>query len=67
MQRPQCPVGDGCAQGNTRAINVGDENLRFHPIYVEIDHNEFSNWNTTVVDIRCDGRVPDYKNPNPDF
>jgi hypothetical protein len=66
IPRPQCPdSSDGCALGFTRAMYVGDENLRLHPINVEIDHNEFSNWNTSAVDMRCDGLVPDAQNPNP--
>jgi hypothetical protein len=56
------------AHGYTTAIEVGDDEFwhpRVHPINVEIDHNEFSNWNEQVVIIRCDGRLPDELEPNP--
>jgi hypothetical protein len=51
-------------QGYTKAILVGDEDLGFFPINIEIDHNELYNWNTDAVDVRadcspqpCDGRI----------
>jgi hypothetical protein len=70
IYRPQCPEspdgnGKPCAQGYTTGIEVGNQYRLFHPINVEIDHNEFSNWNNQAVIIGCDGRVPDAENPNP--
>jgi hypothetical protein len=47
----------------TKAIMIGDD-YNFFPINIEIDHNEFYNWNTVAVEVRvdcspqpCDGRI----------
>jgi hypothetical protein len=46
--RPQCPSSP-CAQGYTRGIQFADK------INIEIDHNEFSGWNTAAVEPSNDG------------
>ena len=44
IARPQCPSPSSCALGYTKGINFVDQ------INIEIDHNEFSGWNTAAVE-----------------